>query len=85
MCIQAGMQHCQHRIAAPSPVPRSHSHSQSHSLSLPWLTSDLPPQVVAHSTQSAEVKFVHYAQSSQCMNMSDSSVSYATAVCVVPS
>lgn len=42
-------------------------------------------QVVAHSTQSAEVKFVHYAQSSQCMNMSDSSVSYATAVCVVPS
>ena len=37
-------------------------------------------QVVNHS-ETAEIKFVHYEQSSKCHSMSDSSVSYASAIC----
>ncbi len=40
-------------------------------------------QVVNHSktAETSEVKFVHYEQSSKCKTMSDSSVSYASAIC----
>jgi len=40
-------------------------------------------QTVKYSTscKNNEIKFVHYAQSSKCMMMSDSSVSYASAIC----
>eukprot|EP01118_Nematostelium_gracile_P005440 TRINITY_DN1721_c0_g1_i2.p1 TRINITY_DN1721_c0_g1~~TRINITY_DN1721_c0_g1_i2.p1 ORF type:complete len:208 (-),score=38.71 TRINITY_DN1721_c0_g1_i2:23-646(-) len=37
-------------------------------------------QIIAHSKINYDLKFVHYAQSSQCTKSSDSSVSYAAAV-----
>ncbi|XP_060515747.1 protein MEMO1 isoform X1 [Cylas formicarius] len=36
-----------------------------------------------HSSQNASLKFLKYAQSSQCRNMNDSSVSYASAALVI--
>lgn len=35
------------------------------------------------NTQTASMKFLKYAQSSQCRNMNDSSVSYASAALVI--
>lgn len=35
------------------------------------------------SSQNASLKFLKYAQSSQCRNMNDSSVSYASAALVI--
>lgn len=74
-------QHCADGSVRPALAPPNALAGPS-SLQLPSpLTATSPvPQTLKHSGSNFSIAFNFYDQSSQCVRMSDSSVSYATAV-----
>ena len=70
ICTQALNSHASLR-----PAPRPHAHDSLKAFCL---------QMCQHSSSGLQLKFLQYAQSSQCRSKSDSSVSYAAAVALPP-